>query len=228
MSTIPHSLSGKAVQRLFFLFAVCLFLIPLSACVRGGAKGGEPPANPNEKKMAYGLAMTMPPAWAVLNTLSPEAVTKEALDARRKGGERIVLLEANGAPGPRNFQPFITATLVNEEGNFIPREYAEKLSPQELDVMAKDMMKRERAQARKNRTKNNLLEMTFTRETIGGKLALMQRLTVAGPDGKPIRLLGWDIYLPNGAGIMIRSGCDLELPGAAGEVIGIVKTLRVQ
>lgn len=227
MNTIRHFIFGKEVQSLFLVLAGCLFLVSLSACVKGGAKGGEP-ANPNEKKVAYGLTMNVPSTWTVFTLVTPEAVAKEVLDARRKGGERILLLEANGTPGARNFQPFIAVNLVNEEGNFIPRQYAEKLGPDELDTMAKDMMKREKAQARKNKTKSTLLDMKFSRDTIGGKLALVQILTVVGPDGKPMRLMGWDVYLPDGAGIMIRSGCDQEVPGIENEVIGIAKTLHVQ
>ena len=103
-----------------------------------------------------------------------------------------------------------------------------KLTPEEFDVMARDMMDREKALAKKNKTKNSLLDMRFSRDSIGGNLALMQRLTVVGPEGKPVRLMGWDVYLPNGAGLMIRVVCDQEVPNAESEVINLVKTLRTK
>ena len=226
MSTSCRPLAGHSAKRLFILFSLCLFLLSLGACVKGGSKGGEQPS-PNEKKLAYDLAMNVPDGWAVNNATPPEA-TKDSLDARRKNGDAIPLFEVTGGASARGIPSSINVTLVNEEGAFIPRQYAEKLTPEEFDVMARDMMDREKALAKKNKTKNSLLDMRFSRDSIGGNLALMQRLTVVGPEGKPVRLMGWDVYLPNGAGLMIRVVCDQEVPNAESEVINLVKTLRTK
>lgn len=224
----PHcSRVGNFARRSAFLFALCL-LFALGACVKGGPKDGGEPANPNEKRLAYGLSVNVPAGWTVVSSVGPEAGTKEALDARRKNGDRVLLLETTGTAGPRGFQPFISVVLTNEEGSFLPREVAEKLTPEEFAAMSKNMMAREKAMAKKNKTKSELLDMQFSRDNLGGNLAVMQRLLLAGPDGKPVRLMGWDIYLPNGAGVMIRSGCDPEMPNAEGEIINIAKSFRAR
>ena len=226
MNTPCRPCAGHSAPRFCALFSLCLLLLALGACVKGGAKGGEP-TNPNDKKLAYGLTMTVPSGWTVNNVVPPET-SKDALDARRKNERNIPLFDMTGAPGARGLQPFITVSLANEEGDFIPRQYAEKLTPDEFSSMAQDILNREKTLAKKGKTQNKLLDMTISRDSIGGNLALLQRLTVVGPDGKPARLLYWDIYLPNSAGLLVRTGCDPEVPNAETEVISITKSMRIQ
>lgn len=222
-----HRHAGNSAGRLLVLLPLCLLLLVLGACAKGGSKSGEP-VNPNEKKLAYGLSLNLPGGWTVGNSISPEAGTRAALDARRKNGENVLLFEAGGAPGPRGLPPVISIILVNEEGAFIPREYAEKLKPEEFEDMARGILKQEREMAKKKKARNDLLDVRVSRDTLGGKLALLQSLTVAGPDGKPVRMLGWDVYLPNGAGLAVRCSFDPEVPGAEAEVTNIARSLRVQ
>lgn len=227
MNTRCHHHAGNSAGRFVLLFSLCLLLLALGACAKGGSKGGEP-ASPNEKKLAYGLSMNVPGGWTVGKSIAPEAASKDALDARRKNGEDIVLAEIGGPAGPRGLPPVIAVILINEEGAFIPREYAEKLKPEEFEAMSRDIMKREKDMAKKKKAKSDLLDVQVSRDSLGGNLALTQRLTVVGPDGKPIRMVGWDVYLPNGAGLAIRCTFDQDVPGAEAQVVSIVKSLRTQ
>jgi hypothetical protein len=215
--------------RIFGLLFLCILAFALGACVKGGpgADGGQP-ANPNQQLLAYGVSLTKPAPWRVANSVGPQAAPKATLDSRRQGGERILLLEAAGPASPRGLESMVGVFLVNEEGTFMPRDYAEKLQPHEFTAMSKDLLDREKAAAKKNKTPSGLLDLQVTRDDIAGKTAISQRMLVAGPDGKPVRLINWDVYLPDGAGLAVKTVSDPEAPGAESEVINMVKTLRVQ
>jgi hypothetical protein len=224
--------AGSAARRFTAIFAICLLLFSLGACGgRGGpadpAGGGEP-GNPNDRKLAYGVTVAVPADWSVVSSLSADAAPKAALDARRQKGEQVQLLEASGAPGARGLQPSISLFLVNQADAFIPRNFAEKLNEEEFAAMARKIVEREKTFVKKNKNHNTLLEVQFTRDSIGGNLALMQRMLVVGPDGKPVRFLGWDVYLQNGAGLTVRCAYDQESPGVESAVTNIVKSLRVR
>lgn len=217
------------VARIVHLLALGCLVLSLAACAgKGGAKQADaPPADPNEKKIAYGASIALPPSWQVTSSVGPE-VAKASLDSRKAGGERVAILDAGGKPSARGLESLIKLFLVNQEGTFMPRDYAEKLQPDEFVALAKDLLAREKAQAKKNKQPDGLLDLQIIRETINGKLAVSQRMLIAGPDGKPVRLMYWDIYLPNGAGIAAKTFCDPEAPGAEEEVITIIRSLRVQ
>jgi hypothetical protein len=227
--SMPYPIrAGSRAQRYAVVIALCLWVFSLGACVRSGPGSGAEPGNPDEKRFAYDLAMNVPANWTVVNSLGADAVPKAALDARRKQGAPVPLFELSGTPGARGLQPSIACFLVNEEGVFIPREYMEKLSPEEFAVMAKEMIKKEKSMAKKNKTRNTLLDMQFSRDSVGGNLALMHRMLTTGPDGKPVHLLGWDIYLQNGAGLTVRCAYDPEVPGVENNVTSIVKSLSMR
>ena len=227
MKIMNSSLAGTSTQRLFLLLILC-FALSLAACVKSGTKGSGP-VNPNDKQLAYGATITVPTGWTVVNSLPPEAASKAALDGRRKSGQPVVIFEAEGQPSAgRGILSFIGIALVDQEKVFIPRQFAEKLTPEELDRMAKNLLNRERALAKKKKSKNTLLDIQISRDSINGRLALLQRITAANPDGQPVRLLYWDIYLDDGAGLNARAGCDPEAQGAENEVINAIKSLRVQ
>lgn len=215
--------------RFAALAALLCLALALSACQTPKSGGQKPaaPANPNEKQLAYGVSITLPASWKSPGSMGPE-VTRASLDARRNSGERILILEALGAPSARGLESMIGMFIVSEEGNFMPRDYAEKLRPDEFTALARDLLKREQDQARKNKQQIGLLDLQLNRETIGGLLAVTQNMLVAGPDGKPVRLINWEIYLPNGAGVAVKTVCDPEAPGAETEVINTVRTIRVK
>jgi hypothetical protein len=226
---LPYLFRAGKAFRFPSLAALCLSVLLTGACVRQDAAGGEAPGNPNEKNLAYDVSIVIPTGWTVSNSLGPEAAPKAALEARRQKGEQIQLIETSGAPGARGLQPSVSLFITNEQGAFIPRSFAEKLSEADFESMAKKLMEEEKKLSKKDKRKNTLLEMRFSRDSIGGHLAVMQRMLVAGgPDGKPVRFVGWDVYLPNGAGLAVRCAYDQETPGAENEVINVAKSLRVR
>ena len=216
--------------RIAALAALLCLVLALSACqsTKGaGQKTAAAPTNPNEKQLAYGVSVTLPASWKVPGSMGPE-VTKASLDGRRGGGERILILETLGSPSARGLESMIGMFIVSQEGNFMPRDYAEKLQPEEFVAMARDLLKREKDQAKKNKQQSGLLDLQLSRDNIGGLLAITQNMLIAGPDGKPVRLMNWDIYLPDGAGVAVKTVSDPEAPGAETEVINTVRSIRVQ
>lgn len=218
-----------AVLRNLLPGLLCCFALALAACQTPGSSGkAKPPVNPNERVLAYGVSLILPSAWNVAGSIGPEAASKESLNSRRQNGERVLLLEALGPAGPRGLESMIAIFLVNEEGTFMPRDYAEKLRPEEFDALGKDLLKREQASAKKQKTKNGLLDVRIARDTVGGKLAISQHMLVAGQDGKPVRLMNWDIYMPDGAGIAVKTVCDPDHSGAEEQLLNVVRSIRIQ
>lgn len=233
--TIQRSNHAIPIIRPLLLLLCCLAL-GLSACVAGKSASSDDdtgsrsrlPSGPNDVKLAYGVTVNVPSAYTVAGSLSPDAANKAALDSRRKGGERILLLEAAGAPSPRAIEPMIALFLVNQEGTFMPLEYAQQIKPEELAAIGKELIEKEKAEAKKKKKPAGLLDLQISRETVNGKVAIVQRMLVAGPDGKPARLTNWDIYLPDGAGLAVKSVYDQNVMGSDSEIGNIVRSIRVQ
>lgn len=215
--------------RFISLAAILCLLLALPACqtTKGDGKKAADPSNPNETQLAYGASITLPPAWSIPGSMGPE-VTKASLDSRRGNGERILILEALGPSSPKGLESMIGIFVVNQQDTFMPRDYAEKLQPEEFAAMSRDLLKREKEQAKKSKQPSGLLDLQLTRDTVGGQLAVSQKMLVAGPTGNPVRLINWDIYLPNGAGIAIKTVCDQEAPGAEAEIVNTIRTLRIR
>jgi len=227
----------RPLQRLLPVLLCCLALA-LAACATTdpSSGAGKQPAGqatkqapkPGEQFLAYDASLTLPPTWKVTGKIAPEAASKASLDSRRRNGERIALLEATGPAGMRGIESALMVFLVNEHGTFMPRVHAEKMTADELRSLARDIVQREQASARRQNATSGLIDIQFTRETVNGNLAIFQRTLVMGLDAKPVLLMDWDIFLPDGAGIKIRTVSDPENPGSAEQVISIANTLFVQ
>lgn len=230
-----YSFTFPAGKRLAGVIALLCLALALGACASGkkdsgkaaGQKQAQAPAA-EEVNLAYGASLTLPPSWKAAAGIAPEVADRASLDARRKKGERILLLEAAGSPSPRNLEPMLAVFLVSEDGSFMPREYAEQLRPEEFDAMSKDLLAREKQAAAKNKTPSALLDLQISRTTVAGKFAILQRMLVPGPDGKPVRLINWDVYLPDRAGLAVKSVFDQDVPGAEDEIAKIAQSLRVE
>ena len=229
---IAHSYftaATPAFSRRLLPVLLCCFALALAACkTTGSSEGAKQPSAPGQNNLAYGVSLALPPAWKVSGSMNSEAASKESLDSRRQNGERILILEALGPAGSRGLESMIAIFVVNEQGTFMPRNYAEKLQPDEFAALSKDLLDREKASAKKQKTKSGLLDVQVSREDINGKLAISQRMLVVGQDGKPVRLMNWDIYMPNGAGIAVKTVCDPDNPGVENQIHNLVKSLRIQ
>lgn len=194
----------------------------------GLPSGTSPTSGPSDVQLAYGISLRVPSTYTLAGTVEPNAATKASLDSRRKGGERVLMLETVGTPSSRGIDPMVALFLVNQEGTFMPREYAERIKPEELNAIGKEILAKEQAEAKKKKKPSGLLDLKINRESINGKIAIAQRMLVAGPDGNPARLIHWDIFLPDGAGIAVRAVYDQDVPGAEAEISTIVRSIRVQ
>lgn len=234
--TTGYSSALTAGKRLAGIIALLCLALALGACASGkkgsgkaaaGQKQVQAPAT-GEVKLAYGASLTLPPSWKAAVSIAPEAADRASLDARRKKGERILLLEAVSSPSPKNLEPMLAVFLVSEDGSFMPREYAEQLRPEDFAAMSKDLLAREKEAAAKNKTSSALLDLQVSRTTVAGKFAILQRMLVPGPDGNPVRLVNWDIYLPDRAGLAVKSVFDQDVPGTEDEIAKIVQSLRIE
>jgi|GEM_PF-6912206 len=221
--------SHRAPKRLLPVLLCCLALA-FAACApkSPGSGAARQPSKPGEQLLAYGVSVVVPPSWNITGSVAPEAASKASLDSRRQNGERIALIETVGPAGPRGVESLLVAFLVSEQDIFMPRAHAEKIPQEDLNKLAKDLVQREHASAKQQKAKSGLIDVQLTRETINGNLAIVQRMLVMGPDAKPVLLLNWDIFLPNGAGINVRSVSDPENSGSEVQIVDIVNTLRVE
>ena len=217
--------------RLFPALFCCLALT-LAACA-AQTPGSAPPAAkpappPGEQSLAYGVSLALPPNWNVTNKIAPEAASKASLDSRRQRGERIALIEAYGPAGLRGVQSALFAFLVNEQDVFMPRAHAERMTQDELNRLARDVVQREHASARRQRVESGLIDVQFSRQSISGNMAIVQRMLVMAPDTRPVLLMNWDIFLPDGAGLSVRTVIDPENLGSEEQVISIVNSIYTQ
>ncbi|MDL2216396.1 hypothetical protein LJB81_01520 [Desulfovibrio sp. OttesenSCG-928-M14] len=219
-------------SQAFRLAAMCLCLTVfsgLAGCAgKMGGKGAEAPVNPNDKEMAYGVTLSVPKPWEVAVIMPPEKMSREALEQKRKSGERVLLMAAVANPGSSGIENMFSVFLVNQENTFMPKEFAEKLQPQEFTALSRDLFEREKATAKKNKTTFSIMDLQLARETVNNSFAVSHKATIASPQGAPLRSLRWDVYMPEGAGIAILADFDGNKPGAEQEVINMVRSLRVK
>ncbi|MDR2668685.1 MAG: hypothetical protein LBC14_01870 [Desulfovibrio sp.] len=208
-------------------FLVLLFSV--ASCVpKDAAQQAAGPTDPNRKHLAYGVSLNLPSSWTVAGELAPDAASKAALDQRRRGGERIMIFGATAPPSTRGIESVAALFLLNEQRNFMPRDFAEKLPPAEFDRISAELFEQEKAAVKKSKSKLTLMELKLSPERVDGKFALLHRVLIADAKGVPLRSLRWDIYLPDGAGIAVRAECDPDNAAAEQDIRNIVNSLKIQ
>lgn len=227
MSFFPSRLSGPKALRLLLVF--CCLAFAASGCTgKLGPKAGKTPADPNEKQLAYGASLVLANNWNMAALLEPKAMTKADLESRLQQNPRILMMTAVGTPSARSIQPALNVSLVRQEGSFMPRDFAERLQPEEYKALSRDLYEREKETAKKNKVQFNIMNIDLSRESINGNFAVRHKITVADPSGVPINLLRWDVYLPGATGIVILSECDSEQPGTENEILSMARSLRLE
>jgi hypothetical protein len=228
MNTAP--VCSRFIGRIAAGTACLLVLLSaVASCVpKDAAQQESGPTDPNRKQLAYGVGLSLPPSWTVAAELAPDAATRAALDQRRKGGERIMLFGATAPPSTRGIESVAALFLLNEQRNFMPRDFAEKLPPAEFDKISAELFEQEKAAVKKNKSKLTLMELKLSPERVDGKFALLHRVLIADANGVPLRSLRWDIYLPDGAGIAVRAECDPDNAAAEQQIRNIVNSLKIQ
>ncbi|MDR1946747.1 MAG: hypothetical protein LBQ51_06230 [Desulfovibrio sp.] len=224
MNNMTSRFSGGILAGLACLLVL---MFSVASCVPKDAAKQEQD-DPNRKHLAYSVSLSLPPTWTVAAELAPDAAPKASLDQRRKGGERIMIFGATAAPSPKGLESVIALFLLNEQRNFMPREFAEKLQPHEFDSISAELFEQEKSAAKKSKSKVNLMELKLSRERVDGKFALLHRVLVSDANGVPLRSLRWDIYLPDGAGIAVRAECDPDNGAAEQDIMNTVKSLKIQ
>ena len=221
-----------AASRATFLFLCCISVLLASCAGKDGASPSGSPrsgasVSPTEKRLAYGIVVDVPTSYNVARMLTPDEASKASLESL-KAGERVLLFEAAGPPSPRGIEPMVAVLAMNQQGSFVEYDLARQIKPEEFAAFSKEVLASEKAEAKKNKKQPWMLDVQINRETINGNMAIVHRILVPGPDGKPARVTNWDIYLPNGSGIAVKSVYDQEYPEAESEIFNIVRSARVQ
>ncbi|MDR1686317.1 MAG: hypothetical protein LBR82_07765 [Desulfovibrio sp.] len=228
MNTVP--LCSRFTGRIQAGIACLLVLLfSVASCVpKDAAQQEAGSTDPNRKHLAYGISLNLPSSWTVAGELAPDAASKAALDQRRRGGERIMLFGATAPPSTRGIESVAALFLLNEQRNFMPRDFAEKLQPAEFDRISAELFEQEKAAVKKSKSKLTLMELKLSPERVDGRFALLHRVLIADSKGVPLRSLRWDIYLPDGAGMAVRAECDPDNAAAEQDIRKIVNSLKIQ
>jgi hypothetical protein len=206
-----------------------VLLFSVASCVpKDAAQQETGTSDPNRKHVAYGISLSLPPSWTVAGELAPDAASRASLDQRRKGGERIMLFGATAPPSAKGIESVAALFLLNEQRNFMPRDFAEKLPREEFERISAELFAQEKETVKKSKSKLTLMELTLSPERVDGKFALLHRLLIADAKGVLLRSLRWDVYLPNGAGIAVRAECDPDNVAAEQDIRAIVNSLKIQ
>ncbi|MDR0827250.1 MAG: hypothetical protein LBN33_05150 [Desulfovibrio sp.] len=233
---LSPAFSGRYFPSLVMLCALCLTLV--SCAVKDAGQQDDPAqADPNRKNLAYGVSINLPASWTVASSLAPESASKAVLDQRRKKGEGIMLLGATassrkgaGAPAAKGAgsDPVLTIFLLNDKPYFMPREFVEKIKPHEFEALSRDILEKEKAVAKKNKSKAAPLDIAISRQNISGHLAILSNVLGTDDKGLALRAMRWDVYLPGDAGIAVHAECDPNDSAAEQEIMAIVRTIKIQ
>ncbi|MDR2800422.1 MAG: hypothetical protein LBB52_04040 [Desulfovibrio sp.] len=218
---------GKGVPALI----VFSLLLALASCASPGGKKPEQaaaPEDPRRQNLAYDLSLMLPDSWTIANRLPPENNSRDSLDQRRKDGKPIALLGAT-APAPAKGNAAVLAVfLSNDRPYFMPREMAEKMKPEDFSRLSRDMLEKETADAKKRKARAKALDIKISRETLGGHLAVLSNILRTDDKGIPFRVLIWNVYLPNGAGITLHAECDPDDAAAERDITDSARTLKIR
>jgi hypothetical protein len=220
--------SGKGSPA---LIVFCILFLALASCTSPGGKKPEKeaaPEDPRRQNLAYGLSLILPDSWTIANRLSPENASKDALDQRRKDGKPIALLGAT-APAPAKGNAAVLAVfLSNDRPYFMPREMAESMKAEAFVRLGRDMLEKEKADAKKRKAKAKALDIKIAKETLDGRLAVLSDILRTDEKGNPFRVLIWNVYLPNGAGITLHAEFDPDDATAERDIKGSASTLKIR
>ncbi|MDR3175095.1 MAG: hypothetical protein LBU06_00965 [Desulfovibrio sp.] len=219
--------SGKGSPA---LIVFCILCLALASCASPGGKKPEQatPEDPRQQSLAYGLSLILPDTWTIANMLSPETTSKDSLDQRRKDGKPIPLMGAT-APAPAKGNAAVLAVfLSNDRPYFMPREMAENMKPEDFSRLGRDMLEKEKADAQKRKAKAKPLDIKISRENLGGHLTVLSNILRTDDKGLAFRVLIWNVYLPNGAGITIHAEFDPDDTAAERGVTDSARSLKIR
>lgn len=221
---------SQAISRLVTVSLLCGMMVFVAACAskETDSGAGEDAAAPaaNKRELVYGITVTLPEGWGIASSADAGVAEDSEVLAHVNKGERVGVLsiyradkDANDATGG------ISVFLVNAKKDFMPEENATNLTPEASAHLSEMIIKRDHELAAEKKAKSPILEWKLTRETVNGRLALLQKGLAEGPAGK-INILNSDIYLPNGVGLAVKSAANAE-PGTEAVLRNFVNNIQV-
>lgn len=220
---------GGSLLRMVAVFGLCLSLAACGESTSPGSGGktgglGDPG---NKKTVAYGISVSMPKGWSVMESVDPGTVSNAELESRIKTNP--VPLLALGLPSTTNPQQgdaIVLVFLADSAKNMPPEQVVSQMTQEGMDQLAKNTMQQQNEAAKKAKQPGQTLEWKITRENLNGHMALFNNVLGQGPNGN-VRAHMWYIYLPNGIGIGIESKGNAAHPGIDAMMESIARSLTV-
>ncbi len=217
--------SLKPVTRLSLV--LCCAAVLLTSCMPQSGDS-DSVVDSKRQKFAYGISMDVPNGWTVANSVAEGSGDKASFESRVRGGERIMLLDLRRpAQNADGMDARVGLFLVNSGKDFLPSDVAARLTPEEFAKLAKDIMERDRKAAERNKSQNNTVDWKISRESIDGNMAILQRGLGVTPGGQ-IRVLNWDVYLPDGVGLGIKMLGDPSVPGTESLLEAVARSIQIE
>ena len=228
-----------AQNKKIVLLLCCLGLLALSglASCTPAAKttptATDPTAAPGPasatRPLVYGISVVIPQGWVVDSSADQGVAEKAVIDGHLAKGERVGILNLfrpkENSTTVANGQ--IMLALVSRTGNaFLPEADVQGASVADLASFSQAMVARERELAAKQKRGSTVLEWQIEKAQVGGNLALVQRGRIKHPEGVAVQY-NVDVYLPNNAGLMIRSMADESIPGTEAVLKAFMQSITI-
>ena len=220
---------------------VCLRVIPLmlvlalTACGGGSAKPKKteekprvekPAEDPNAIKLAYGVSFRVPEGWKIDSMISPDQATPAVLEQRVAAGERVPLVTLHRpADTPEGKNGIAAIFLVDADRDVFPRRELQGATPEGLQQVAQNFLKRDKEQARQAKAESNLLSWQLIKGEKDGKLTLTNLGDAKRPGGR-LKIYDITMYLESGKGIGVKTLTDPAIPGNDAQLKDFVDSVR--
>ena len=228
-----------AQNKKIVLLLCCLGLLALSglaACTPAAKTtptATEPTAAPGvasaTRPLVYGISVVIPQGWVVDSSADKGVAEKAEIDGHLAKGERVGILNLfrpkENSTNVANGQIFLA--LVSRTGTaFLPEADVQGATTADLASFSQAMVARERELAAKQNRGSTVLEWQIEKAQVGGNLALVQRGRIKHPEGVAVQY-NVDVYLPNNAGLMIRSMADESVSGTEAVLKGFMQGIAI-
>ena len=230
-----------AQNKKFSLLLCCLGLLALSGLASCSTAAKTTPAATTDpvaapevaasatRPLVYGINVVIPQGWVVDSSADKGVAEKAEIDSHLAKGERVGILNLfrpkENSTNVANGQIFLA--LVSRTGNaFLPEADVQGATPADLANFSQAMVERERELAATQKRGSTVLDWKIEKAQVGGNLALVQRGRIKHPEGVAVQF-NVDVYLPNNAGLMIRSMADESAPGTEAILRSFVQSITV-
>lgn len=207
---------------------LCGMMVFLAACAaKDTSPEGAVETAMNKRELVYGITVAMPDGWGIASSADAGVAQNTEINEHVAKGERVGILSIYRT-GKEGNEPTggISLFLVDAKKEFMPQENAANMTPEACEHLSQLIVQRDRELASEKKAKSPILSWSLSRETVSGKLALLQKGLAEAPTGK-VNILYADIYLPNGVGLAVKAAANAE-PGTEEVLRTFVDNIQVK